>query len=269
MESLAGLSLPTVAALIAAVGLTVALIALERPHITRAVALAFTPWGVVAALLHSLAVRGAYPPSVAGAFTIPYVFLSTFVIAGIAWALLHQLATVRDTEPAGDYLAAAGLGTLTVLTVVLLWRSPLDGTAALWLTAPLAVSALLAAGVLLLLAVWDATVLARVRWLGLATAAAYVLLGIAVVVRVDVYGQPLGPGLGRALLAWTATLPTAELFGTGWPFVLLGVVVALVTVRYLGADARTHPVRAYLLLGAVATVGTASGLALLIGTVLG
>ncbi|WP_435194046.1 hypothetical protein [Natronomonas sp. EA1] len=267
MALLPDVSLVTAAVLLVAVALTVALIALERPPITRSVALAFTPWGVVAALLHSLAVAGAYPSSVRGVFVIPYAFLTTFVIAGLCWALLHQLATVRDTEPAGDYLAAAGIGTLMVLSVVLVWRAPLDGTAALWLTAPLVVSAVLAAGTLLLLAFWDTSALTRVGSLGLVTAAGYILLGVTVVVRVDVYGRPLGPGLGRDLLAWTATLPTASLFGTGWPFVLLGLTVALFTARYLGRAARGDPVRAYLLLGAIATVGTGTGFALLIGTV--
>lgn len=238
--------------------LTVALLAVQHPPVTGLTVLAIAPWAVVAGLFDALSVTGAYPGTLAPVLRLPVGLLLAFVIAGLVWVPLLQLATLRDYEPrSGRYLAAAGLGMAVVLLVTLLLRQGLDGSGLLWLSATPMLAAFLAALAYVLLGFVDPTTLATTRWVGYLVVLGFTLLGTATAVGIDVYGQG-GTSVTAALVSVASDLPTAST-SVGWPAALLGALVgclvAALVARAVRSDAVSGNVLAVVVTGV--TVGPA------------
>ncbi|WP_255195606.1 hypothetical protein [Halorarius litoreus] len=220
--------------------LIVALLAVQRPPVTGLTVLAIAPWAVVAGLFDTLSVTGAYPATLAPVLRLPAGLLLAFVVAGLVWVPLLQLATLRDYGPgSGRYLAAAGLGMAVVLLVTLLVRQELDGAGLLWLSATPMLAAMLAALAYVLLGFVDPTTLATTRWVGYLVVFGFALLGTATAVGIDVYGQ-VGTSVTAALVSVARDLPTAST-SVGWPAavfgVLVGCLVATLVARAIRSDA--------------------------------
>lgn len=246
---------------------TVALLAVERPPVNGLTVLAAAPWVVTAGLLDSLAATGAYPANLAGVLSLPAVLVLTFVVAGLVWMPLLQLATLRDYAPGpGHYLAAAGLGTAVVLLTTLLLREGLDGQGLLWLSATPLVAAMLAAVAYILLGFVDATTLATTRWVGYLIVTGFTLLGTTTTIAVDVYGRR-GGGITDALVSLAVDLPTAST-SVGWPAAVLGAVVGCAVAALVARAVRSDAVTGNVLAILVSAVTVAPAVATLLATVL-
>jgi uncharacterized membrane protein len=181
------------------------------------------------------------------------VYLTTFVAAGVVW--LAALAVAPDRVPA----ILAGVGALAFLLATIPVLAS-GGALRPWL------SVLSVAGaVVLALACWF--VLARVSpgttattgGVGLLVLFAHGLDGVSTAVGADLLAFEERTPLSAAILEFAGALPTADLLGVGWLFVLVKLGLAAVIVHLFADYVREEPEGAYLLLALVVAVGLGPG----------
>lgn len=95
--------------------------------------------------------------------------------------------------------------------------------------------------------------------LGLLALFGHALDALSTAVGVDVLGFGERTPLSRVILDAAAALPTAEVIGVGWLFVLVKLAVAGFVVALLADYVREDPTEGSLLLGLVAAVGLGPG----------
>jgi uncharacterized membrane protein len=224
----------------------------RRPPVTANVALAFVPWMVAGAALRVAALLDAVPEPLAPLATAPAVYGTTAVVAGAAW-----LAVPRSPKR----LAAVGGGVAGLVIA--------DGAAAAGTIDPWPLLAIPAAG-----GVAGGAVIGYRRLVAGAPTTDRVLQGMVVfghaldgvstAVGVDLRCRgPLAAcertPLPRLVMETAAGLPTAELVGVGWLFVVVKVALALGIVHLAAGTLRERPAEGRLLLLAVAALGLGPG----------
>lgn len=253
---------PYLVGLLAGVGVVGAGLYRQKPQVTDDVVLALAPWMVAGAVGYALYQLAAVPALVRPLFGSPAVYLTAGVGAGAVWLLA-----------ASDDWAPAGWGLRSIPGALGVTGGLLAGTALGY-----AIQVGVARGGLQFVwpvgAVVVATVAAGLTWVGLwlvrpavgATGRAgglvvfaHALDGISTAVGADVYGLGEQSPLSRALLDVAAALPTADLLGTGWLFVLVKLGLAAAVVVLLADGVRERPSEGYLLLAGVAAVGLGPG----------
>ena len=239
----------------------------RRPPVTARHILGLTPWMAVGSTLHVLAVIDGLPAVLAPFGGTAAVYLTTTILAGTMW--LAADAARPTTVP--RWLAAGGGGLLlSTAAVALSIGAARDTLAPAWpAAAGVAAIAATAAGWLVLRRFRPAAT-ATTGAVGLLALFGHTLDGVSTAVGVDVLGFGERTPLSRLILHAAETLPTAELIGVGWLFVLVKIVVAggvVVLFREYVAD---EPAEGYALLGFVAAVGLGPGVHnLLLFTVVG
>jgi len=224
----------------------------ERPAVTEAVVLAFAPWMVFGAALHVLYQIAAVPASVAPLLGTPAVYVTTAILAGAVWLLARRLASAPEWRlgVVGAGLAVATVAYTLVVGGVVRLAVPLGA---------LVVGAGLGYGawrVLLRLRPADAAASGLV---GLLVVSAHAVDGVATAAGVDLLGFGERSPASRAIMHVAAGLPTADLLGVGWLFVVVKVAVAAAVVVLFAEYVREDPTPGYALLGLVAAVGLGPG----------
>jgi uncharacterized membrane protein len=218
--------------------------------------LAFVPWILAGSCVHVLYVVDALPPLVRPLGGTPAVYATVGVVGGGAWvaadAGLDAPAVPRALGAAGvaAFLPACGAGVAVGLsrgTFAPFWP-------AVALLAGLAVGG--AAWWLLRRAVPRVDHVGRV---GAVAVVAHALDGVSTAVGVDVLGFGERTPLSRVILDAAAALPTAEVVGSGWLFVLVKLAVVGLVVVLFADLMRDEPREGTLLLGVVAAVGLGPG----------
>jgi len=233
-----------------------------RPPITDYTALAITPWIGVGAALHVLYQQPAFYESVRPLFGTPMVYLTTAVFAGAVWFFAEVVAEMRDEVGSADrYLGIIGTGVLIVAVVYSLYVGTIFGTLRpLWPVIGIALSAMGAAfaWVAVSLIFTDtATVVART---GTIVVFGHVLDGVSTAMGVDFF-----PGISERtpfsafILEVSAQLPTAEVIGTGWLFLLVKLLLAVFVVIAFTGYVEDDPEEARLVLTVVAALGLGPG----------
>lgn len=87
----------------------------------------------------------------------------------------------------------------------------------------------------------------------------HTLDGVSTAVGLDVLGFGERSPVSRAIIEFAAGLPTAEVVGAGWLFILVKLALAALVVVFMSEYVREEPAEGYLLLGAVAAVGLGPG----------
>ena len=229
---------------LAAVG---AALAARRPAVEERHVLALVPWVLAGATAHVLYVVEALPAVVRPLAGTPAVYAAVAVVAGATWAGLD--AAGRDP--------ARPLGAVGVVLFVPLLGAALATAGTLaprWPAAAVVVAALLAAGA------WRALVglrpdVAVTGRVGPLVVFAHALDGVSTAVGVDVLGFGERTPLSQVIIEFGAALPTAELLGSGWPFVAVKLALAAVVAVVLADVVRDEPTEGYALLTLVAAVG--------------
>lgn len=253
----AGFALPPLPYLLAIVlaGGAVA-VALRRrdPAVSDRLVLALVPWMLAGAWLHVLHVVGAAPNLVDPLLGTPAAYLTTAILAGVVWLAVDARdgATERPFAAVGTGVAAL------VLAVGIQWGISEGTFSPAW---P-AVAAVL--GVVLGLAVWVGTrrVYPGITDAGAAGALAvttHSLDGISTAIGIDVLGATERTPLSRAIIEFGATLPTADLLGSAWLFVLVKLALGVGITALLAESVREVPRQGRLLLAFVAAVGLGPG----------
>ncbi|PSP56105.1 DUF63 domain-containing protein [Halobacteriales archaeon QS_1_67_19] len=246
--------LPYLVVLLAGLALVGGTLSRAEPPITDRTVLALAPWVLVGSSLHVLYVLDWVPAVVAPLLGTPAVYPTTFVVAGVVW--LAALRTRSDAEPP---LAAVGAFLALAVVGYALARGAADGLRPVWPGVALLGAVGTTAGL------WAAT---RRSYPGVARATGAVgalavfghaLDAVSTAVGVDVLGFGERTPVSRAVLDAAAGLPTAEVIGAGWLFVLVKLAIAELVVVLFADLVREDPAEGYLLLGVVAAVGLGPG----------
>jgi len=246
-------------------GLVVVAVALyaTRPPVGQRTALALVPWVVTGATLHVFYQLGqAFPPLYpiwAGPlFAAPAVYVTTFLLAGLVW-VAGAVFAARTTDPHRStlYLGLVGTGVATVLLVFLARQalSPAIEAAPLVPVVAVVVTGVLTAVVYVLVGLWRTYVLAEARLVGGLVLFAHLLDGISTAIGVDVLGVTERSVLPARIIAFAGGLPTEPYLGSGWLFVVVKLLLAVLIVVALADYVSEEPGRGTLLMTAVAAVG--------------
>jgi uncharacterized membrane protein len=212
--------------------------------------LALVPWMVTGSALHVLYVLEAVPSPLTPLFGTPAVYATVAAVAGSVWLG----ATVGGRSPP-RVLAASGItgGSITVLGVGAVGVA--SGTLRLFpstvaIVVAIAVTAVAWMGLTRLRP--SVTDVGRV---GVTAVGAHALDGVSTAVGVDWLGFGERTPLSSAIIEFGASLPTAELLGGAWLFVLVKVVIVAWIVTAFVDYVREEPAEGYALLGVVTAVG--------------
>ena len=246
--------LPYSLALFAATALVAGALVRTAPTVSDRTILALSPWVPVGSSLHVLYVVGWISDGIAALLGTPAVYVTTFVVAGAVW-LAAEYAGLGVERTLG------ATGTVAALAVVgyALARGASDGLLVFWPLVGLFVAVAITA------AAWVATreaypgVAATTGAVGALALFGHALDAVSTAVGVDVLGFGERTPVSRMVLEVGAALPTAEVVGVGWLFVLVKLAIAEVVVVLFADFVREDPVQGYLLLGAVAAVGLGPG----------
>lgn len=220
----------------------------RRPQVTEPLILGLVPWIMVGAALHVLYQIGMAPSLLRPFFGTPAVYLTTFVLGGVAWLI------AGDRAPLGLGVTGSA-GFLAIVAIAFAGRSISPG----WPVVGLGLSTVLAGGVWLGLRRLRPMV--RITgWVGVLVLFAHTVDGVSTAIGVDVLGFGERTPASRLILDLAGMLPTADMLGVGWLFVLVKVTVATVVVWLFADYVETDEQRALLLLTLVAAVGLGPGI---------
>lgn len=220
----------------------------RRPAVTEPLILGLVPWIMVGAALHVLYQIGMAPPILRPFFGTPAVYLTTFVLAGGMWLI------AGDRAPLGLGVtgSAAFLG---IVAIAFAGRSISPG----WPVVGLGLSAIVAGGV------WIGLRRLRPRvgvtgWVGVLVLFAHTVDGISTAIGVDVLGFGERTPASRLVLDLAGMLPTADLLGVGWLFVLVKVAVASLVVWLFADYVQEDERQGLILLTLIAALGLGPGI---------
>ena len=229
----------------------------RRPAVTARHVLGLAPWMVVGSCLHVLYVIEGLPPVVEPLAGTAAVYLTVAVLAGGIWL---AALSIRPPEQLPMILGATGGLALVPVVAAALTVGAGRGTLTLFWPAVGLVATLPATAL-----VWEA--LRRLRpeaaattgWVGMLALFGHVLDAISTTVGVDILGFGERTPLSRWIMEFAGELPTAELLGTGWLFIIVKVVLVGGVVVLFTDYIEEAPAEGYLLLGFIAAVGLGPG----------
>ncbi|UWG48800.1 putative membrane protein [Halanaeroarchaeum sp. HSR-CO] len=216
--------------------------------------LALSPWMVAGATAYVVSKLDVVPAIVAPFFGSPAVYGTTFVFAGTTWLVVR-----RTPRPLAS-LGGVGVIAAVVPTAVALWVGMASGR-----LTPVVPLLGVAGGAILAGVVWklfetvrpaDAT---TVGLAGPLVFFAHALDGVSTAVGIDLLGFGEQSPLSRLIMEAAGALPTADLLGVGWLFVLVKLGMASVVLWLLAGYVREEPAEGFGLLGLVIAVGLGPG----------
>ncbi|WP_410766951.1 DUF63 family protein [Haloferax sp. DFSO60] len=226
----------------------------RRPDVSADHVLALVPWMVAGSALHVQYVTGLLPPLIRPFAGTPAVYLSVAVLAGVTWLGLDAVGAFSARLLAILGVALAGL--LVAVTLVAGFQA---GTLAIfWPAVGFAVSVVLAPVAWVVLQRIDPEV-SVAGPLGVLALFGHTLDAVSTAVGIDVLGFGERTPLSQVILDVGAALPTADVLGVGWFFVLVKIAIASLVVVFLADYVREEPTEGSLLLGFVAAVGLGPG----------
>jgi len=229
----------------------------RQPSVTANHVLGLAPWMVVGSCLHVLYVIDGLPAVVEPFAGTAAVYLTVGIVAGGIW--LAALST-RPAEQVPMVLTLTGGLALLPVVAGALAVGANRGTLTLFWPAVGAIATLpvtaIAWGGLRRLRPVEASTTGSV---GLLALFGHILDAVSTTVGIDILGFGERTPLSRWIMEFAAELPTAELLGTGWLFLLVKVgLVGGVIVLFADFIEET-PAEGYLLLGFIAAVGLGPG----------
>ena len=255
-----GLALPPLPYLIALVGgcvLVTALLVAVEPPIDQKLAVAMAPWIATGGALHAFYQLGAFTPRYEPLFGAPAVYLTTFVVTGVVWLVVSVVGIVRGrAENVHRNMGLTGTGVLTVLFVFAAYQGMGGGAFdPVWPAVAVVVALALTVLTVFVISVWRTPVFFRTRYVGPVVVFAHALDGVSTAIGADVIGVTERTPIPRAIMEFAGQLPTADLLGVGWLFVLVKLVVAAVVVVAFNRYVDDDPAEATLVLLGVTAVG--------------
>jgi Predicted membrane protein len=231
-------------------------LASRRPAVTARHVLGLAPWIVVGSALHVLYVVESLPAVIAPLAGTGAVYVTVAAIAGGGWLLAD--AVRPRTVPA--LLAASGLAVAVPLVGTTIIVGFTQNTLApVWPAAGAGMAVLLTAAGWATLRRRRPTATTATGWVGLLAVFGHTLDAVSTTVGVDVLGFGERTPLSRVILDAAAALPTADIIGTGWLFILVKIGVVSAVVVLFAEYVAEEPSEGYPLLGVIAAVGLGPG----------
>jgi len=248
--------LPYLLGILLAVGVVGGLLWRATPTVRERTVVAFAPWVVVGASLHVLYQVQFAPAVVRPLLGTPSVYLTTFAVAGLVWLL----ALRQDSLPVETTLGVTGVVAMLPVVGAAFWYAVgNDSLRLLWPFVALVVAVVLT-GML-----WAGTrqtfpdVAVVTGAVGALVLFGHSLDAVSTAVGIDVLGFGERTPVSRAILDVAHALPTADVIGVGWLFVLVKVAIAEFVVMLFADYVAEEPTKGYLLLGLIAAVGLGPG----------
>ena len=272
-EGFQALSLEYTLVLLVGTVLLVALLNAIRPPVTQMTVLAFVPWMISGAALHVFYQIGElynaqiYPPLIQPFFSAPAVYLTTFLAMGGVWVVTAILGMGRRSKTKGKdvtarYLGLTGIGVVLTLTGLLAWQGldPAVGSEITSVERFIPVVGIIATMVLtfviyILIGAWRTYIMAEARYVGAVVLFAHLLDGITTTIGVDILGVGERSALPARIIEFAGTLPTAPYIGSGWLFLVVKLIVAVVIVVTFADYVSEEPTRGNLFFAFVTAVG--------------
>ena len=254
---------PVAAGLLAAVVAVGLLLYRARPPVSQRVGLAVAPWMVLGALLHALyqmhrALGETLLPAGAVVVSAPSVYLTTGVFAGVTWLVVLR----AGTEPAAVARRLAGVGTLALAVVAVYATRAATREFALDPVLPLAGlvgSLALTAVVVRLLVGWRPAVAADAGLVGGLVLFAHIFDAITTAIGIELLDVAERSTAPRVILDIAADLPTADLLGEAWLFVVVKLVLATALVAVFHDYVTEEPAEGTLFFTGIAAIGLGPG----------
>jgi uncharacterized membrane protein len=254
---------PPVAAALALATLTVAgLLYTVRPVVSQGTVLAFVPWMVSGAVLHVLYQMGValgetvVPGVPAAVLSAPSVYLTAFVLMGLSWVG----ATVVVPERVARLLGLGGAATAVLTVCYAVWvgtdRFALDPIPPMF---GLLGSLALAASLYLVVRFWRPYAVSEARYVGGLVLFAHVFDAVTTAVGVELLDATERSTFPRLILDIAADLPTADLLGEAWLFVVVKMAIATAIVVLFSGYPETEPTEGNLFFGFIAAIGLGPG----------
>ncbi|MFC6716378.1 DUF63 family protein [Natrialbaceae archaeon GCM10025810] len=245
--------------LVALAGVSVMLVVLEPPVTDRTV-LAFVPWMVLGSTFYVLYQVEAVPSTIAVLFTSPTVYVTTAIVAGGVWLLGIFLYAAGLQPSISRFVGIVGTVFAVCFVVFTLYASWQRGTfQPFWPVIAVVISGVVAALAWLALSLWFTEVAAVTGATGALVVFGHTLDGVSTAIGYDVIGAGEDVPVSLAILEFGESLPTADLIGAGWLFVLVKVALALVIVGLFEEYVREEPRRGRTVLALLAAVGLGPG----------
>jgi uncharacterized membrane protein len=214
------------------------------------------PWILTGSAVHALYVVDALPPVVEPFGGTPAVYATLAVVAGVAW-LVADAAVDGATVP--HALGVTGGAAVVLAGGAGVGVGVARGTfAPFWSSVALVVGLGVGAVTWLLLTRLVPAVTTTGR-AGVVAVVGHALDGVSTAVGVDVLGFGERTPLSRVIIEAAAALPTADVLGSGWLFVLVKLAVVGVVVVLFADLMEEDPREGAALLGVVAAVGLGPG----------
>ncbi|WP_435155105.1 DUF63 family protein [Haladaptatus sp. DFWS20] len=254
-----GFALPSLSyllPLLLAVGAVLWSLRRAEPTISERTVVALAPWMVVGAGLHALYQVQVIPESIAPLFGTPAVYLTTFVVAGVVWLISLR----RFTATVPRVLASVGIVGIALVLALALWHGVQNDSLRLFWPLVALVVAVLFTGVLWAMTQYFYPHVAVITGaVGVLTLFGHALDAVSTAVGIDVLNASERTPVSRAILEFAEVLPTADVIGVGWLFILVKLAIAEFVVILFADYVAEEPAEGYLLLGVVAAVGLGPG----------
>ena len=255
--------------LLVGTGIVAAVLVAIRPPVTQKHVLAFVPWMVSGSILHVFYIIGVtferqiFPPALEPFFSAPAVYLTIFVPMGLIWVVAEMVVpSGTRTDTIAQYIGGMGVGVMLPLIGLTLWQGIIEqGSGGLLSFNPivptlgLIITLVLTFVVYILIGAWRTYIIAEARYVGAVVLFAHLFDGITTAVGVDVLGAAERSTIPRLIIEFAADLPTAEMIGSGWLFVLVKLVVAVAVVVVFADYVSDEPTQGNILFAFITAVG--------------
>ncbi|ACV47640.1 MULTISPECIES: DUF63 family protein [Halomicrobium] len=249
--------LPYLVVLLGGAGLVTALLSAAEPEIDQRAVVSLLPWMAIGGAFHAFEQLALYPPLYEPLFGTPAVYLTTLLLTGGVWLALQAVGIVRGNEDTVvRNLGLVGTAIFVVLVVVRIWQSIAQPTfSPVWPAVSLIVALAVTALVVLAISLWRTPVFVRTRYAGPVVVFAHALDGVSTAIGADVVGASEQSPLPRLIMEFAGQLPTADLLGVGWLFLLVKLVIAAAIVVSFNRYLADEPTEGALVFSLIAAVG--------------
>lgn len=252
--------LPYLVGLIVGVIGVAGLVYLLRLPVTNWTVVALAPWMATGGVLHGLERLGVFPEPFVPLFEAPAVYATLWIITGLAWVISGVSAQIRASGSTDRTLGIVGISVVAVAAFFAVYEGATAGTLdPFWPVVGLVASVLVAAVMWVLLSLSFSESAMLTGGSGVVVVFAHTLDGISTAIGYDVLGAHERTPTSQTILETAGSLPTAEVIGAGWLFVLVKLALAGAIVVLFREYMREEPTQARLLLALVASVGLGPG----------
>ena len=246
-----------------------ALLYAVQPPVSQRTVLAFLPWMISGAALHVFYQLGElyqvqiYPPVAEPFFSAPAVYLTTFIGMSGIWVIssiigMGAQSSVSGSDKVAQYLGALGLGVMIPLVGLIFWQGLDPAVGPMEPVMPLVgiiTTMVVTFVVYIIIGTWRTHIIAQARLVGALVLFAHLLDGITTAIGNDILGVHERSVLSARIMEFAADLPTAEYIGSGWLFVVVKMLLAVLIVVGFADYVSEEPTRGNLFFALIVALG--------------